>query len=278
MSECLINGEESTCISITDRGLQYGDGLFETIAVIDGEPRLFSRHLTRLQNGLQRLNIDGLDTARLESEVRYLTQTVDYGVLKIVISRGSGGRGYRAPEQPTPSRILTMHAWPDYPADFWRNGIEARFCRTPMHEHPLLAGLKHLNRLPQVMARSEWQDMSVPEGIMGDLRGNLVEGTQSNLLLVAGETLFLPERPTQAVHGVMQDYLLDYAESCGLQIKYGEVSRDLADNADEILLTNSLIGLWSVRKLQDRFYRPGRVSAMLAEAPEAALLIEANCR
>jgi 4-amino-4-deoxychorismate lyase len=158
----LINGESRGQLDISDRGFQYGDGLFETIALIDRHPVFLDRHLQRLQAGCQRLCIPFPDPDLLSLEISQLSRRwanethSTRAVLKIIITRGSGGRGYRQPDNRQATRIISLHPYPDYPKAYTGQGINARFCTTRLGLNTTLAGLKPLNRLEQGMARSEW--------------------------------------------------------------------------------------------------------------------------
>jgi len=143
----LINGQKTDNINVRDRGLHYGDGLFETMAVIDGCCPFWERHMQRLQRGCHRLSLPVPDIALLEAEAQQLIKNETRGVLKLIISRGEGGRGYRYPESTCTTRILISYPWPDYPAQNWQEGVAVRFCDTTLARQPQLAGLKHLNRL-----------------------------------------------------------------------------------------------------------------------------------
>ncbi|MEY3788203.1 MAG: hypothetical protein RLZ75_2410, partial [Pseudomonadota bacterium] len=177
----LVNGTPQTHIEISDRGFQYGDGLFETITVHNSKAVFLQQHINRLTAACQRLHIPTPDLDTLHTEIKHLCQHTEHSVLKIIITRGSGGRGYRQPDNIQPTRILSLHPFPTYPDSYYQQGITARFCDTRLGLNPTLAGMKHLNRLEQVLARAEWQDDSVQEGIMLDINDCVIEGTMSNL-------------------------------------------------------------------------------------------------
>jgi 4-amino-4-deoxychorismate lyase len=147
----LLNGIPQTHIEISDRGLQYGDGLFETISVYNGKAIFLAQHIDRLTASCQRLLIPAPDLDTLHAEIKQLCQGVEQAVLKIIITRGSGGRGYRQPDTIQASRILSLHPFPNYPDSYQQQGITARFCDTRLGLNPTLAGMKHLNRLEQVL-------------------------------------------------------------------------------------------------------------------------------
>lgn len=245
----LIDGVETGRLSIADRGLQYGDGLFETIAVRDGRPCLWTEHFERLARGSERLGIPCPAQDLLYRECRYLIRRESAAVLKLILTRGSGGRGYCAPLDPHPVRILTLHPWPNHPAAWSEQGVTATFCRTPLGENPSLAGLKHLNRLEQVLARSEWRDPQIAEGLMQDSRGRVIGGTMSNLFLVDGRRLLTPRLDTCGIAGTVRALVLRIAGTFGIEVLEQNITRADLVGTDGLFLTNALIGVWPVRRL-----------------------------
>jgi 4-amino-4-deoxychorismate lyase len=184
-------------------------------------------------------------------------------VLKIIVTRGAGGRGYRPPEMPEPTRVVSIHAFPDYPHDHWRKGVRMRLCEAWLSDQPLLAGIKHLNRLEQVMARREWDDPDIAEGLMRDAQGYVIEGTMTNLFLVKGRTLLTPELTRCGVAGVMRAVVLDLAERLSIPAVVGPVSLADVAGADSLFLTNSVIGIWPVRVFEDTTYAPNALTRRL---------------
>jgi len=252
MSRALINGAAADRLPIADRGLQYGDGLFETLAVQGGVPCLWHAHFDRLARGADRLKIPYPPQELFLRECRQLAGGESTGVVKIILTRGRGGRGYSPPETPRPTRILTLHPWPDYPADRGKRGIDVIFCRTPLGENPVLAGLKHLNRLEQVLARSEWRDPGIAEGLMQDGRGRIIGGTMSNLFLVRAGRLLTPRLDTCGIAGTVRDLVLRIAGAFGIEVLERDIMRADLIAADGLFLTNALIGVWPVRRLGTR--------------------------
>ncbi len=244
----LVDGDPRDTIPADDRGLQYGDGLFETLAVFDGVPRRWPRHYARLTQGGERLGIPVPDEAQLLAEIGACAGAEAACVVKLILTRGSGGRGYRAPEASAPRRILSSHPLPDYPESYYREGVAVRLCDTRLGCSPALAGLKHLNRLEQVLARNEWGD-EFQEGLMLDGDGRLIEGVMSNLLLAREGRLLTPRLDRCGVAGTMLAELKAQAAAEGLELEERELRPDDLQRADELMLSNALIGLWPVRSL-----------------------------
>jgi 4-amino-4-deoxychorismate lyase len=175
-------------------------------------------------------------------------------VLKILVTRGDGGRGYRPPRPATGRRILLSSRWPDHPPTWREQGVRARWCETRLARQPALAGLKHLNRLEQVLARGEWDDPDVPEGLMLDADGWVTEGTQSNLFVWQGERLLTPALDRCGVAGVVRGLGLDLAVALGIPAAETRLTAEDVRKASAVYLTSSLIGAWRVAELAgDRY-------------------------
>ena len=261
--EACVNGEPVGMIPISDRGLLYGDGVFETIAIKSGHPQHWQRHMKRLQAGCTRLGIQPFEDALLAAEAESITNGVDKGVLKLIVTRGSGGRGYRVAETTACTRIMQLHPWPEYPAANAQQGVKIRLCKTRLGHNPDLAGIKHLNRLEQVLARQEWDDDAIGEGLLMDADGNLVEGTMSNVFIVSDGVLMTPDLSRCGVAGIMRTIILELAEQQGLDTRITLISQQALVQADEMFLCNSLIGIWPVIVMGESIYRKGNVTLQL---------------
>ncbi|VAX12266.1 Aminodeoxychorismate lyase [hydrothermal vent metagenome] len=259
----LINGQTTDRISVRERSFQYGDGLFETMAVIDGICPFWDRHMQRLQKGCQQLQLPFPDRSLLRAEAQVLIQNERRAVLKLILSRGEGGRGYVYSENVPPSRIFMRYPWPEYPKQNGQAGVQVRFCNTTLARQPALAGLKHLNRLEQVIARNEWRDGEIAEGLMLDENENVIEGTMSNLFMVQNKRLYTADLSRCGVAGIMRGYILDLARNAGIAIHIGDISKQQLGDADEIFLSNSLIGLWPVNRLEGQLLAVGEISRRL---------------
>ncbi|MGI9258575.1 MAG: aminodeoxychorismate lyase [Gammaproteobacteria bacterium] len=253
MSTWLINGTDST-IAPGDRGLAYGDGLFETMAMIDGKVRFFSKHLERLLEGCRRLGIDPPDRSLIMDDLSRLYSTESRCVAKLIVTRGVGGRGYRPDPDAESTRIVGIHPWPDYPVTNYSDGINVRLCDTRLAENSLLAGIKHLNRLEQVMARAEWTDDRVAEGLMLDVSGRVVSGTMTNLFSVRGDTLTTPNLQRCGVAGVMRSVVMDLAVRDGIKVVETDVSPEQLLGSDEVFVTNAVLGIWPVKEIGGRCF------------------------
>lgn len=269
----LINGEPGDSVSAQDRGFQYGDGIFETLAVAGGLPLLWDRHLRRLFHGARTLGIEPPAEELLRREAGQVCRGARRGVLKIVLTRGVSGRGYAPPPDAIPTRTVGLLPWPDYPAERRTHGVPVQFCHTLITRHNRLAGLKHLNRLEQVLARRELKD-DCAEGLMQDEAGHVIEGTMSNLFIVTGGALRTPDLECSGVAGVMRGLVLERAVALGLDCRAVTLKREDLVNADELFLTNSLIGVWPVRRLEAQDYAVGPITRRIQEAVHDATVAD----
>ena len=253
----LVNGKQQHSIAISDRGVQYGDGLFETIEINNGHPVFFNQHLKRLNAGCKRLKIPSPDPALLIDEARFILQKSSTAILKLIITRGVGGRGYLQPSKIEPTRIFSLYPYPDYPDTYEQHGINAIFCQHKLGHNPELAGLKHLNRLEQVLARSEWQDKTIQEGLMLDISEHVIEGTMSNLFLVKNDVLYTPILNMCGVNGILRQIIIELAATQGINIIESTFKKKDILSADELFVTNSIIGIWPIKTLEHKNYTIG---------------------
>lgn len=252
MAHCLVNGQSGDTLAITDRGIRFGDGLFETLAVVDRRPQLWQAHLDRLKRGCQRLGIPAPSMDDWWRDWCHLSPDDEHGVLRITLTRGSGGAGYAPPSNPVPTRILQWLPAPQRPAQYWQQGIDVRVCQTRLALQPALAGIKHLNRLEQVLARAECAESAVTEGLMLAVDGRLAEATSANILIESQGRLVLPDTTDIGVDGIMQHWLRTQAEALGIAVEKRAVGLDTLQDGDAMMLCNSLIGIWPVRAIDQR--------------------------
>jgi 4-amino-4-deoxychorismate lyase len=252
----LVNGAPDTVVSAADRGLAYGDGAFRTLAVHAGQPRAWPLHYRKLRHDCTVLGIACPPEAILRAEIDCIARTVGDCAAKIIITRGAGERGYAPPLAGTPTRIVCGLPLPQYPDRYFTEGIEVRVCSIRLAAQPALAGIKHLNRLENVLARAEWTDPAVAEGLLCDAAGNVIGGTMSNLFMLEGGALVTPALTSCGVAGVTRERILNAARAHGMHVSIEAVDASRLTQADALLLTNSLIGVWQVARLGNRTWLP----------------------
>lgn len=246
----LVNGHPAETVDALDRGLAYGDGVFRTLRTQAGLPLWWRDQITKLAADCAALRLDCPDEAELHAEVCRAAEA-GQGIVKIILTRGSGARGYAPPPAQACTRIvmaapLPPHAQPDAPVD-----ITARWCALRLARQPRLAGIKHLNRLENVLARAEWDDPAIFEGLLCDDRGAVIGGVTSNLFWVKDGTLFTPDLSECGVAGVARMRLLRAAARLGIPARIDRLPPGAILAADEVMISNSVIGVRRVARLDD---------------------------
>lgn len=270
MSEAAwINGEPAAdparTIAFDDRGLNYGDGLFETALLRDGALRFATAHLRRLRQGCERLGIAYPGDENLIADIAGISAAARHGVIKIIVTRGGGGRGYRPAANAASTRIVALHP---LPAPCNPAGIAARCCEVRLGRNPALAGMKHLNRLEQVLAQRECRDAGVEEGLMLDTEGELICATTGNVFLGRRDALFTPDLRYCGVHGVMRAQVLEAAVELGIATSVEPLRpRDLHD-ATEVFITNAVRGIRPLIALDELQWQAGPLASRLTAALE----------
>ncbi len=246
----LVNGQLQNHLPVLDRAVQYGDGAFETILIRNAKPIFFEAHLARLSDACQRLKIP-LATPLLLAEFNSFVQSsAPDGIVKIIISRGAGGRGYGVATNMEHTRILQFHPLPENYERYSQEGISVFKCAHPLSRNSALAGLKHLNRLDQVMASMELPD-TVQEGLMCDDTGLLIEGVKSNVFLFKDGRWYTPTLDQAGVAGVMRAQIIQTIQREGAKhlaiaaIEFADIA-----TAEEVIVCNSVFGIWPVTALQ----------------------------
>ena len=260
MSVRIFNGEsEVSAIDPGNRGMNYGDGLFETMRVHRGALPLWPRHLARLREGAARLGIAMPATDVIEARMAETVAGRDAGVLKLLLVRGNGGRGYAPAPDADAMWMLSLHPLPASTPP----GLRLHWCETRLGSQPALAGIKHCNRLEQVLARAEVERVGCDEGLMRDLAGNAVCATSANLLVLRDRRWLTPPIRDCGVAGVMRAALLAEAGRLGIPCHVTDISLAQLQQADELFLCNSVYGIWPVRAFADLSWPVGPLTRKL---------------
>lgn len=253
----LINGIQSTEIAATDRGLAYGDGLFSTIKVELGQVQLWHFHLQRLQLGAEQLFFPEVDWEALKNEIGLLAQTMinkPQAVIKVIITRGSGGRGYSSKGCNEPLRILSSHDFPSFYEKWQVEGINLILCDHKLAINPQLAGLKTLNRLEQVIIKHELEAVDATEGIVCDMNGLVVEACSANVFIFLDNKWRTPRLDECGVKGVKRRQVIESALKAGIAISEESITVNDLFRAKAVCLTNALMGLIPVKQFQSHRY------------------------
>lgn len=232
-----------------DRAVAYGDGLFETIAVFDGNAPLWQFHRRRLQHSLHHLQI-ACDICSIERDFAALASRHPESLVKIIVARSGGSRGYDARNASASAVQMQAYPLPRYPVSHRTEGVRLHVCRQRLSQNPALAGIKHLNRLEQVLAASEWDRAVAEEGLILDGSGAVIEGTMSNIFVLKDGGVDTPRLDHCGVAGVMRSMMMQQlAPSLSLPVRQQRLT--IADllAADAVYVCNSVFGIWPVRAI-----------------------------
>lgn len=255
----LVNGEPADTIAVADRGLSYGDGVFRTLRVQQGSPFCWARHFGKLRHDCHALQIPCPGEDVVLQEIAQLSGAGS-GVAKIMVTRGLGERGYAPPLRSSPTRVVSFHPAPVYDATFYTDGIKPHLCDLKLSRQPRLAGIKHLNRLENVLAAAECQAAGAAEGLLEDEAGFVISGTRSNVFAVSNGRLSTPDLSENGVAGVQRDRVIAWAGYHGVSCAVARLNLNDLLQADEIFLVNSVFGLWPVARVQDKVFSQRKIS------------------
>jgi 4-amino-4-deoxychorismate lyase len=257
MLECLINGEISSFVTSTNRGLNYGDGLFETMSVHNGQPHWWQAHMDRLSAGCERLGLIMPAQAILLREVQTVSAGSSDAVVKIVLTRNSQGRGYAPKGDGSCDRIVSAYEFPSNNSELLAKGVRAGICCLRLAIQPELGGLKHLNRIEQVLASAETFEDGISEGILLDREDNVISAISANIFLVLENRLLTPRLDRSGVRGVVRSQILGAFKA---RCEQRRIQLDLLHEADEVFITNSVRGIVPLRSIDQQEYRVGPVT------------------
>jgi 4-amino-4-deoxychorismate lyase len=272
----LINGSFDYAISPFDRGFAYGDGVFRTLVMRAGVPESWPLHYQKLVADCAAINIVCPSAELLMSDMQQLFTPDEVAIAKIIVTRGEGNRGYTPPAITAPMRVVTKSAMPEYPEDCFTDGVNLIVCETRLALQPKLAGIKHLNRLENVLARMEWNDPNIAAGILLDTNDNVIECTAANIFARFGDTLITPSLAQCGVAGITRQRILELAHTLSLKTKVETFNLGKLFAADEVIICNSIYDAWQVKSIQDKtniqekIFKKDALAANIREACRAA--------
>ncbi|AVL82117.1 MULTISPECIES: aminodeoxychorismate lyase [Klebsiella] len=260
----LLNGAWANVLPVNDRGVQFGDGCFTTARIVAGQVQFLNAHLTRLQTTCKKLFIPFNDWELLAGEMARLAQPHSDGVLKAIITRGVGGRGYSAAGCVNPSRILSVSPYPAHYHRWRKEGISVSLSPVQLGCNPLLAGLKHLNRLEQVLIRSHLEQTDADEALVLDSEGWLTECCAANIFWRTGFDVFTPRLDRAGVNGIMRQHILAKLAPSPFRVVEVTMRPDALSEADEVIVCNALMPLVPVRRWDDKCWSARELYHFLA--------------
>lgn len=264
MANWFHNDAPVASVAIDDRAFQYGDGLFETIAIRGDKPRLWEYHLQRLAKGCERLQIAMPDEDSLLQELQSALQSsaapTVYCVAKIIVTAGQGLRGYGRGFSATPAVFIGIFPAAPPPVEFYRDGIDTMLCKTRLATKSVTAGLKTLNRLEQVLARSELIGNGAFEGLTLDADDNVICGTMSNVFFVSDNQIITPSLDCCGVEGVMRRHIIATLPDNGLEVDVRSLRSAELEGVDEVFVSNSQFGVMAVKSCGNLKWPVGKVT------------------
>jgi len=261
-NQFLINGRHDGLTPL-DRGFAYGDGVFRTLPVYRGHPHCWERHYRRLGDDCNALGIVCPSAVLLLGDIARLCGDDEDAAIKIVVTRGDGMRGYAVPPLAQPNRVVLKSALPAWPESRFSYGATLHLCQLALSFQPRLAGIKHLNRLENVLARMEWTDANIADGLLLDVDGHVIECTMSNIFIRQGHILMTPDLAQCGVAGVTRERILELAATLGFKVSICNFKLDILLGAEEVVLCNSLFGAWQVREVAGKIWPAGELAGRL---------------
>ena len=263
----LINGTFQK-ISPFDRAFQYGDGIFRTFIVENKKPRHWKYHYKKIVEDCRAIKITPPKESALLSDIQLLFKAKKRAVGKFIISRGVSERGYKFNDTITHNRFLIKTKMPIYPKEYFKFGVDLTVCKQRLHPS-VLSGVKHLNRLENIMARQEWKSDQYADGILLDSDGNVIECISSNIFMRIGKVIYTPKISDIGIKGVTRELIIKISSQLGFKVKEAIFSLNKLLEADEVLITNSLFGVLQVKKIKNISWKHQNSSSLFNQALES---------
>jgi 4-amino-4-deoxychorismate lyase len=258
----LINGAKQSKISIFNRNIQFGDGLFETCVIENKKILFWVNHFARLNKGCEQLKISRVDESVWLSDVKKALSLCSYDrcVVKLILSRGDSLRGYGFKDDIKPVRAVIVS---ELQKVTFNKSFCLEYCQSGYDSNPKLAGIKHCNRLEQVLARA---GLKSDEGIMLDENHNVISVTQGNIYAIHGNSLITPKLDKCGVEGTRRDVILDLAKLLGIKVKVDTLSVKELGQANEVFISNSIIGIQSISQIDDISFSENLITKKIKDA------------
>ncbi|MEZ8720439.1 aminodeoxychorismate lyase [Vibrio pomeroyi] len=277
-----VDGESQQTVDILDRSFQYGDGCFTTMLVQGGQIQHFHDHQRRVDECLKALRISALDwdvvNVWLDSALQHIQNNAlhetenrheinkshdEKAGIKLHVSRGSGGRGYSTKNIAKPTVTISTFDFPSHYLAWQDSGVELGVCQQALGLSPLLAGHKHNNRLEQILMKDEMDQTNEVDGVVLDISGNVIETTMANLFWRKGNTICTPQLTQSGVAGVMRKQVLTALNQAQLSVTISDYCLSQLMQADEVFMTNSILGVAPVTRISETQFNIGTVTRSL---------------
>jgi 4-amino-4-deoxychorismate lyase len=266
METYLINGEFEAGVSPYDRGLSFGDGVFRTFTVSNGVPNHWEAQYQKLYDDCQALKLKcPFSQIILEDIVKLFPKDTTLKVAKVIITRGNSMRGYAVPQNISPNRVLIKSSLPNYPNNYFEQGVNLQVFSIRLSSQPLLAGVKHLNRLENVLARMEIVDSEMYDGVLLDENNHVIECSNANIFARFNSQLITPSLTKCGVSGVTRQRIISIAQLLGLSVAQESCTLESFNSADEVFICNSVFGAFNVKAIGQTTFSNYGLAAKLRE-------------
>jgi len=253
-NQYLINGKKSSGLNPFDRGLAFGDGVFRTMKIQNGVPKFWKFHYEILSHDANSIQIDIPSSRILLNDIKKLFFEPGNFVGKFIITRGVSGRGYQFKNNIKCTRVLLKNKFTPVKKEMVKTGVCLQVCKQKISENSTLSGIKHLNRLENVLAKTELEEENF-DGILLDSHGHVNECISSTIIMRVGDTLYVPNQSGAGVSGVTKKIIIDNAAFMGYKVKIKNILLDDLIKSDEVVITNSIIGAIPIRKINNKKWK-----------------------
>jgi 4-amino-4-deoxychorismate lyase len=272
MSVVWVNGQPDATVSPLDRGLAYGDGLFATMRVNKSEIQFIESHFLRLTQGAQRLGFQWQPTAALRERLLQCAKDNPQSCLKILLSRGVGGRGYTPPNSsPSITEIVSVHPFPSFYQDWQKTGISLQSSDVLLARQPRLAGIKHCNRLEQVLIKSVALANGIDDWLVLDSNKNIIESSMANLFFETDAGIITPQFSYAGVAGMMREQVIYQLLEMKFSVSVTEINVDILSQVKHVFMTNSLLGVVDINKIDQQSFKIAPYTSLLREQLDLTL-------
>lgn len=262
----LINGTFKK-ISPFDRAFQYGDGIFRTFVVENKKVLHWKHHYQKIVEDCLALKIIPPKEKDLLIDIDTLFKSNKKSVGKFIISRGNSERGYKFSEDIVHNRFLIKTEMPIYPKEYFEQGVNLFVCKQKLSTS-ILSGVKHLNRLENIIARQEWKGDYYFDGILLDQHGHVIECISCNIFMRIGNTIYTPKIKQVGIKGVTRGLIIKTSIKLGFKIKETTFKLDKLLQSDEVLITNSLFGVLQVKEIKKKSWHHQELAALFNQSLE----------
>ncbi len=256
MLYCSIDGQQQELLSVKNRGFSYGDGLFTTAKIVNGKVEMLPQHLQRLIDGCEQLNIPAINFDQLRQELKQVASSFTKAVIKVVITSGEGGRGYSRLGVGPATVVISVTAFPEHYDNWQQTGINLATSKLQLGLNPMLTGIKHLNRLEQVLIRQELDQRSEDDLLVTNINDHIIETSCANIFWLIDERLYSPKIISSGVAGLMRAALLEKLPNTVIK---DFVLADL-QQAQAMFICNSVMGIVPIKRFNGKLLAVDKIN------------------